>query len=124
MSKIIINHNIKSSMENELIKDKKAIKNDNVIIYELDKSIIKVRYENNKIYFEKENNDIKIFLEFENNKNLITKYVIKDLNLDIILKTVTKKLIVKDNYLFVKYDLYMNNEFSDCFIYELEWREI
>lgn len=124
MSKIIINHNIKSSIQNEFIKNKIGILNNNTIVYKCDDAIIKVKINNYKVFFEKENSNMKIFLEFEKGKFLVTKYIIKDLNLKIELKTETKNLIIKDNYVLVEYNLFMNEEFSDTFKYILEWRDL
>ena len=61
-------------------------------------------------------------LEFQNNKSIITSYHIKDLNINIKVETKTKKLVINQNSVLINYDLYMNDEFSDNFQYELEWR--
>ncbi len=124
MSKIIISYCIKSSEQNETIKDIKGIKNDNTIIYNQDNIIVKIRVDNNKVFINRENDNLKISLEFEKNKFLMTKYFIKNLNLELNLKTETKNLIIKDNCVLIEYDLYMNDEFSDSFMYNLEWRDL
>ena len=107
MSKIIINHNIKSTSSLEVVKDKKGILKDNIITYNHDGAMIKLKLLENKIFFERENEDIKIYLEFEKNKSIITKYI-----------------IINDNNIMIEYDLFMNGEFSDSFKYELEWRDL
>ena len=124
MSKIIINHNIKSTSSLEVVKDKKGILKDNIITYNHDGAMIKLKLLENKIFFERENEDIKIYLEFEKNKSIITKYVIKDMGIEIKLESKTKDLIINDNKIMVEYDLFMNGEFSDSFKYELEWRDL
>ena len=82
MSKIIVNHNIKSTLENEEIKNKKGILKDNTITYNYAGIMISVKIFKNKVFLERENEDVKICLEFEENKSIVTKYVIKDMKLD------------------------------------------
>lgn len=124
MSKIIVNHNIKSTSSTEVVKDKKGILKDNIITYNHDGVMIKLKLLENKIFFERENKDVKIYLEFEKNKSIITKYVIKDMGIEIKLESKTKKLIINDHNIEVEYDLFMNGEFSDSFKYEVEWRDL
>ena len=124
MSKIIINHNIKSTSSLEVLKDKKGILKDNIITYNHNGVMIKLKLLENKIFFERENKDVKIYLEFEKNKSIITKCVIKDMKLEIKLESKTKNLIINDNKIMVEYDLFMNDEFSDSFKYEVEWRDL
>ena len=119
MSKIIVNHNIKSTSSLEVVKDKKGILKDNIITYNHDGAMIKLKLLENKIFFERENKDVKIYLEFEK-----TKYIIKDLKIEIKLETKTKNIIINDNNLMIEYDLFMNGEFSDSFKYELEWSDL
>ena len=124
MSKIIVNHNIKSTSSLEVVKDKKGILKDNIITYNHDGVMIKLKLLENKIFFERENKDVKIYLEFEKNKSIITKYVIKDMWIEIKLESKTKDLIINYNKIMVEYDLFMNGEFSDSFKYEVEWRDL
>jgi len=124
MSKIIVNHNIKSTSSLEVVKDKKGILKDNIITYNHNGVMIRLKLLENKIFFERENNDVKIYLEFEKNKSKITKYVIKDMGIEIKLESKTKNLIINDNKIMVEYDLFMNGEFSDSFKYEVEWSDL
>ena len=124
MSKIIVNHNIKSTSSLEVVKYKKGILKDNIITYNHDGVMIKLKLLENKIFFERENKDVKIYLEFEKNKSIITKYVIKDIGIEIKLESKTKNLIINDNKIMVEYDLFMNGEFSDSFKYEVEWSDL
>lgn len=124
MSKIIVNHNIKSTSSLEVVKDKKGILKDNIITYNHNGVMIRLKLLENKIFFERENNDVKIYLKFEKNKSIITKYVIKDMGIEIKLESKTKNLIINDNKIMVEYDLFMNGEFSDSFKYEVEWSDL
>ena len=124
MSKIIINERINSSNGKENINNKKAILKDNKISYDRNGFIMNIIYEDEKIFITRENNDVKIDLEFKKDQSLITKYHIKDINTIIKLETITKELSILDNRIYIKYDLYMNEEFSDSFEFELEWRDL
>lgn len=124
MSKIIINEQINSSNGKENINNKKAILKDNKISYERNGFIMKIIIDDEKIYVIRENNDVKINLEFKKDQSLTTKYIIKYMNTSVDLKTVTKKLSIQDNRICIKYDLYMNDKFSDNFEFKLEWRNL
>ena len=124
MSKIIINERINSSNGEENINNKKAILKDNKISYDRNGFIMNIIYEDEKIFITRENNDVKIDLEFKKDQSLITKYHIKDINTIIKLETITKELSILDNRIYINYDLYMNEEFSDSFEFELEWRDL
>lgn len=124
MSKIMINGNVFSSNDKEYIKDIKAIKKDNTITYSKDGIKVKIQLLDNKVLLERENDNMKLNLEFEENKKLVSKYVIKDLSLNIKIETKTNRLIIDKNMIKAQYDLFMNGEFSDNFIFELEWSEL
>ena len=83
MSKIMINGNVFSSNDKKHIKDIKAIKKDNTITYSKDGIKVKIQLLDNKVLLERENDNMKLNLEFEESKKLVSKYVIKDLNLNI-----------------------------------------
>lgn len=124
MSKIMINGNVFSSNDKEYIKDIKAIRKDNTITYSKDGIKVKIQLLDNKVLLERENDNMKLNLEFEESKKLVSKYVIKDLNLNIKIETKTNRLIIDKNMIKAQYDLFMNGEFSDNFIFELEWSEL
>ena len=122
MSKIIVNHEVISSEDKSLLNEIKALKKDNEITYFDNDVKVSLKVLNNKILLTRENDKFKIDLEFEENKNLVTDYVIKDLGLKVKLETKTKKIVIKDESIYVSYDLFMNDSFSDSFTYKLEWR--
>ncbi len=124
MSKIIINHEVISSNEKLSLTNKKGLKKDNEISYYDDDVYVVVKVLKNKILLTRENNEVKINLEFEKNKNLVTQYVIKDMGLKVKLETKTRQIIIKDKNIYVSYDLFMNDSFSDSFTYKLEWRDL
>ncbi len=122
MSKIIINHEIISNGNRQLLKNKKALKKSSEIIYFDNDVKINVKILKNKILVVRENDEFKIDLKFEKNKSMVTNYYIKDLGLKVKLETKTKEIIIKEESIYVSYDLFMNDSFSDSFTYKLEWR--
>lgn len=124
MSKIMINGRVFSKNDEELIDNVKAVYKDNVIAYNLNGIMVKITTFPDKLLITRENDDMKLNLEFEENKRLVGKYLIKDLGLNVKVETKTKKLIMNDNNLKVEYDLFMNEEFSDSFTFNLEWSDL
>ena len=124
MSKIMINGGVFSKNDGELIDNVKAVYKDNVIAYNLNGITVKITTFPDKLLITRENDDMKLNLEFEENKRLVSKYLIKDLGLNVKVETKTKKLIMNDNNLKVEYDLFMNEEFSDSFTFNLEWSDL
>ncbi len=124
MSKIKIKVAIFSKDEKPYIENKLAIKRDNNITYYDNGSLISLLIKQNKVILRKNNKDIKLNLEFEKDKSLTGFYFIKDLNIKIKAKAKTKKLKINDNSIKIEYDLFMNDEFSDSFIYNIEWSDL
>lgn len=122
MSKIIVNHKVISSQEKSLLTNKIGLIKDNLIHYHDNDVYVLVKILDGKVLLTRENKEYRINLNFEKNKTYETEYVVKDLNKKIKLETKTKELVIKDKYLHVSYDLFMNGSFSDSFIYDLEWR--
>lgn len=124
MSKIIINSNVFSKNEEERLTNLKAILKDGIINYKNDGVNVIVTLLKDKIILVRENDNMKLTLEFEKNKNLATKYVIKDLGVEIKVETKTNRLIINNNNFEIEYELFMNDEFSDTFNYKVEWSEL
>lgn len=122
MSKIIVNAKVTSESETEIINNKNAILKDNKICYNNDSVNVVISIEKDNIYIERNCKDYNLVLKFKEKEEMISSYFIKELGINISVKTITKKLMIDNNALKIKYDLYMNNEFSDSFEYELEWR--
>ena len=124
MSKIIINSKIKSSDGIEIIKDKMAVFKDGLISYKENDLMVSIKLSKNKVTVKRENDEYKITLKFDSVNETTSEYVIKDINLKINILIKTKRLSVGDNKINIKYDLFMNKEFSDTFDYTLEWSDL
>ena len=124
MSKIMINGGVFSKGETELIENVKAIYKDNEITYKLNDVLVKITIFQNRLSITRKSKDMMLNFEFEKNKCLINKYLIKDLGLNVKVETKTKKLIINDNSIKLEYDLFMNDEFSSSFTFNLEWSDL
>ncbi len=124
MSKIIINSNVFSKNEEERLTSVLAILKDGKINYKNNGINVCITLLKDKIILVRENDDMKLTLEFENNKTLTTKYIIKQLGIEVRVETKTKRLIINNNGFEIEYELFMNGEFSDSFNYDLEWRDL
>ena len=82
----------------------------------------KIELKKDKVKLTRDSKESLIILEFEQDKTIDGKYVIKDLSLNMNIKVSTKKLQIDDNGFKIEYDLFINDVYSDSFIYEFEWR--
>lgn len=124
MPKIIINSSVKSNTDEEILIKEKAILKDNIITYKKHGINVSINIKNNNVLLLRENDEMKITLNFKKNEKTISFYEIKTLNLKIEIKVITKKLIIDNKKVSITYDLYMNDEFSDSFNYDLEWSDL
>lgn len=70
----------------------------------------------------RETNDSNMVLSFEEGKELDGEYQINDLNVDVPITTITKKIIITENGLYIAYDLTSNNEVLGSFEYHLKYK--
>lgn len=124
MSKVTLNGKIFSNEKKEYLNNIKAIKNDNIIVYNKDNIKTTIKLLSNKVLIERENDALKLNLEFEENKSIVSNYLIKEFGMIIKVKTKTNKLIVNESNFKVEYDLFMDDNYSDNFVFELDWRDL
>lgn len=124
MSKVTLNGKIFSNEKKEYLNNIKAIKNDNIIVYNKDNTKTTIKLLSNKVLIERENDALKLNLEFEENKSIVSNYLIKEFGMIIKVKTKTNKLIVNESNFKVEYDLFMDDNYSDNFVFELDWRDL
>ena len=122
MSKIIINSLLKSSMEEEQLSNYVAILKDNKIYFNKDDINSIITLKNDKVIIERKCKEYDSLLEFEEGKQIDGKYFVKDIKLYIKISVKTKKLIIKENSILLKYTVYIDNIKSDDFVYEIKWR--
>lgn len=104
-------------------KDIKIKKENNIMTFLSDNEKFKITL-NDNIILEKDNDESLIVFDFKLNEETSSKYYIKDLDFYIDTKIKTKQLEIKDNYIFIEYDLWLSDEYTGNFKYELKFKEV
>lgn len=104
-------------------KDIKLKKENNIMTFLSDNEKFKMTL-NDNIILEKDNDESLIVFDFKLNEETSSKYYIKDLDFYIDTKIKTKQLELKDNYIFIEYDLWLSDEYTGNFKYELKFKEV
>ena len=104
-------------------KDIKLKKENNIITFLSDNEKFKMTL-NDNIILEKDNDESLIVFDFKLNEETSSKYYIKDLDFYIDTKIKTKQLEIKDNYILIEYDLWLSDEYTGNFKYELKFKEV
>ena len=104
-------------------KDIKLKKENNTMTFLSDNEKLKMTL-NDNIILEKDNDESLIVFDFKLNEETSSKYYIKDLDFYIDTKIKTKQLEIKDNYIFIEYDLWLSDEYTGHFKYELKFKEV
>mgnify|MGYP004445475629 CR=1 FL=1 len=104
-------------------KDIKLKKENNIMTFLSDNEKFKITL-NDNIILEKDNDESLIVFDFKLNEETSSKYYIKDLDFYIDTKIKTKQLEIKDNYIFIEYDLWLSDEYTGNFKYEIKFKEV
>lgn len=104
-------------------KDIKLKKENNIMTFLSDNEKFKMTL-NDNIILEKDNDESLIVFDFKLNEETSSKYYIKDLDFYIDTKIKTKQLEIKDNYILIEYDLWLSDEYTGNFKYELKFKEV
>lgn len=116
MSKIKIKAHLKSKNENYTYEGL-AIKNNNQIIYKDKDVLTKITLED--IIKIERGKDYHLIINLKEGIKLKGSYINKYGNLDVV--TYTKKIIKKNSYIKITYDLTIEKQFVDTFEYKLEY---
>lgn len=84
---------------------------------------INITFDNGNIIMERDSIDSNIIFNFILNKETESKYFIKDLNFYINTKVITNNIIVDNNKILIEYELYLQDEYSGKFKYEITIKE-
>ena len=112
--------NIKTTLKNKEethTYEGKAIKDKNIIIYKDKNTYTKIKID--KIITIERKNEYQIKINLKKGIKLKGSYITKYGKLDI--ETYAKEVISRENHLKLVYDLIINNEFIDTFIYYCEY---
>ena len=122
--KCFIDYKIKNNEENIEKKDLKAIKTDNTVSYEDDNERIKLIINNKDIIMEKDNLSSTITMNFKNNEKTKGKYLIKPLNSYLDMTINTEVLEISDSKIYIEYEIWLEEEYTGKFKYEVIIKEV
>lgn len=125
MKKVYIDYKIKNN--NEIVKKEnlEAVYkvNEYLKIKDIDENI-NISFNNGNIIMERDNNESNLLFNFVLDKETESKYFIKNLNFYIDTKVKTNHLQIDDDKIIIEYDLWLSDEYSGNFKYEIILKEV
>ena len=85
---------------------------------------INISFNNGNIIMERDNNESNLLFNFVLDKETESKYFIKSLNFYIDTKVKTNHLQIDDDRIIIEYDLWLSDEYSGNFKYEIILKEV
>ena len=85
---------------------------------------INISFDNGNIIMERDNNESNLLFNFVLDKETESKYFIKNLNFYIDTKVKTNHLQIDDDRIIIEYDLWLSDEYSGNFKYEIILKEV
>lgn len=85
---------------------------------------IKMTFNKDNIIMKKDNNESLIIFNFILKRKTDSKYFIKDLNFYIDTEIFTNELIIEKNKLYIEYELWLSNEKTGIFKYQIDIKEM
>ena len=125
MKKVYIDYKIKNNDEILKKENLEAVYkvNEYLKIKDIDENI-NISFNNGNIIMERDNNESNLLFNFVLNKETESKYFIKNLNFYIDTKVKTNHLQIDDDRIIIEYDLWLSDEYSGNFKYEIILKEV
>ena len=125
MKKVYIDYKIKNNDEILKKENLEAIYkvNEYLKINYIDENI-NISFDNGNIIMERDNNESNLLFNFVLDKETESKYFIKNLNFYIDTKVKTNHLQIDDDRIIIEYDLWLSDEYSGNFKYEIILKEV
>lgn len=125
MKKVYIDYKIKNNDEILKKENLEAVYkvNEYLKIKDIDENI-NISFNNGNIIMERDNNESNLLFNFVLDKETESKYFIKNLNFYIDTKVKTNHLQIDDDRIIIEYDLWLSDEYSGNFKYEIILREV
>lgn len=125
MKKVYIDYKIKNNDEILKKENLEAIYkvNEYLKIKDIDENI-NISFNNGNIIMERDNNESNLLFNFVLDKETESKYFIKNLNFYIDTKIKTNHLQIDDDRIIIEYDLWLSDEYSGNFKYEIILKEV
>lgn len=124
MSKIMINSILSSDNEKEVLVSTYGIKNENLITYKDNNVFVNILLSDDSVFIKRKCDEYIFELTFKENSRSFGSYFIKNINSSLELFSKTKKLLIENNKIYINYELYINNCFSDNFVFIIEWSDL
>ena len=122
--KCLIDYKIINNDENISKTNINSELKNNILIFDDDLDSIKIRINKDNIIMIKENIDSRFTFNFIKNKKTELEYFIKMFNSFLDGKILTNELIIKDNYINIEYELWIQEEYMGKFKYEVNIRNM
>lgn len=125
MKKVYVDYKIKNNDE--------ILKKENLeAVYKVDEYLkikdidenINISFDNGNIIMERDNNESNLLFNFVLDKETESKYFIKNLNFYIDTKVKTNHLQIDNDRIIIEYDLWLSDEYSGNFKYEIVLKEV
>lgn len=125
MKKVYIDYKIKNNDEILKKENLEAVYkvNEYLKIKDIDENI-NISFNNGNIIMERDNNESNLLFNFVLDKETESKYFIKSLNFYIDTKVKTNHLQIDDDRIIIEYDLWLSDEYSGNFKYEIILKEV
>lgn len=125
MKKVYIDYKIKNNDEILKKENLEAVYkiNEYLKIKDIDENI-NISFNNGNIIMERDNNESNLLFNFVLDKETESKYFIKNLNFYIDTKVKTNHLQIDDDRIIIEYDLWLSDEYSGNFKYEIILKEV
>ena len=125
MKKVYIDYKIKNNDEILKKENLEAVYkvNEYLKIKDIDENI-NISFNNCNIIMERDNNESNLLFNFVLDKETESKYFIKNLNFYIDTKVKTNHLQIDDDRIIIEYDLWLSDEYSGNFKYEIILKEV
>ena len=124
LKKIYIDYKIKNNNEELQKENLESIYkvNEYLKIKDTDENI-NISFNNGNIIMERDSNESNIIFNFVLNEETESKYFIKNLNFYIDTKIKTNHLQIEEDKIIIEYDLWLSDEYSGNFKYEIVLKE-
>lgn len=122
--KYFIDHKIQNNDENIKKENIKAIYNNNKLSYKDDNDSIKLIINTDNIVMTKDNLTSTITFNFKQGEKKEAQYYIKQLNSYINMTVNTKILEISTYRIYIEYEIWLEDEYSGIFKYELIIKEM
>lgn len=125
MKKVYIDYKIKNNDEILKKENLEAVYkvNEYLKIKDIDENI-NISFDNGNIIMERDNNESNLLFNFVLDKETESKYFIKNLNFYIDTKVKTNHLQIDNDRIIIEYDLWLSDEYSGNFKYEIVLKEV